>query len=150
MLGWIIWFGVLIFDLLLLLQWRIRRRDFLGGERFTMGEIVTLIAAPKIVMLEGAVLIILLLTDISKLHLLWACPAIGFGLTWIESKRTTDIMKKASPPPSSTELGVRASYLASEREAICIECGSELTLEEEELICGSFVCPVCGRNQEFG
>ncbi len=138
MFGWIVWFGFLLSTLTLLATWSSRKRDFLDGESMKLGEIVMIAATPLIVALEGLVLLVILFIDVSKLHLLWVSPAIGL-LAILRSSRIVNRELDSSKPVNDS-----ISQSDIEVEATCDCCGSSLVLDEAEINCGSYVCPVCG------
>jgi len=84
---WVVWWIFLLIVVFVCVTWLIKKRDFPTGKFYDTTDVITLIAIPKILLFETILLIIFLVLEINKFHLLWIFPIIWLAITMIMTKK---------------------------------------------------------------
>ena len=84
---WGIWTVLVVYTLGIFINWFIKKKKYKHGAYYSKSEVVSLYSTPRICMVGTVVLLGFLLTDISKLHLLWVYPVIYLAIRiWMTRK----------------------------------------------------------------
>ena len=76
--GWIVWTLLAIFTTILIIAWLVKKQSYKKGRLYDSGEVVALISLPKCIITSIILLVVFVLVDVNKLHLIWIWPIICF------------------------------------------------------------------------
>lgn len=90
-IGWVVWCVFLFILLITGIIWLFKQKQYPTENYYNTTDVITLVSVPKIMFFEIILLVLFLLIDISKLHLLWLFPIIWLAVTMKMAKK---IMKR--------------------------------------------------------